>query len=151
MRLICCLLWLLVCVGMPSCMNVKELQVKSLKQFKVNQINSDGIDSELFLEIENPNRFSFYILPSEFDVKYSGVFLGQAKLLNKVKIKGSVTETYSFVLKNDFKGLNLMEILNLLSGSSFKNELEIKGDLKASKFLLRKTFPVNFKEKVGLN
>lgn len=140
-----------LCVFLPSCMNVKDLQVKSLKQFKVNQINSDGIDSELFLEIENPNRFGFIILPSAFDVTYSGVNLGKAKLLNKVKIKGDVTETYSFVLKNDFKGLNLMEILNLLGGNTFKNELEVKGDLKASKFILRKTFPVNYKEKVGLN
>jgi len=134
-----------------SCMNLKDLEVKEVKGFSLKKLDPSGMQSSLQLSIHNPNRFGFVILPSTFDVKYSGMYLGKAKLVKKVRIKGNEEQTYSFELKNDFKEVNFLDLLNLLQPGKFKNEINIKGELKAFKFLMRKKFPVDYKEKVSLN
>ena len=134
-----------------SCMNLKDLEVKEVKGFSLKKLDPSGMQSSLQLSIHNPNRFGFVILPSTFDVKYSGMYLGKAKLVKKVRIKGNEEQSYSFELKNDFKEVNFLDLLNLLQPGKFKNEINIKGELKASKFLMRKKFPVDYKEKVSLN
>jgi len=136
---------------LSSCMGLKDLEVKEVKGFSLKKLDPSGMQSSLQLSILNPNRFGFVILPSTFDVKYSGMYLGKAKLVKKVRIKGSEEQTYTFELENDFKEVNFLDLLNLLQPGKFKNEINIKGDLKASKFLMRKKFPVDYKEKVSLN
>lgn len=134
-----------------SCMNLKDLEVKEVKGFSLKKLDPSGMQSSLQLSILNPNRFGFVILPSTFDVKYSGIYLGKASLVKKVKIKGKEEQTYTFELENDFKEVNFLDLLNLLQPGGFKNEINLKGELKASKFLVRKKFKVDYKEKVSLN
>jgi LEA14-like dessication related protein len=101
--------------------------------------------------LKNPNPYGFSIYRSEFDVTYSGVYLGKAKLAKKVRIQANEEKTYSFTVSNDFKGVSLTEVMKVLSGASFKNQLELKGDLNAGKFLIRKKFPVSESERIKLN
>ena len=42
-----------------------------------------------------------------------------------------------------------MDALKLLTGKN-ANTIEVNGDLKAGKFLMRKKFPVNYHEKVNI-
>lgn len=146
------LLLIILCFGLlTGCMNMKEVQCTGVKSFKVNKIGMEGIDADLFLGIKNPNSFGFSIYKSEFDVTYSGIYLGKAKLAKRVRIRGNAEETYGFHLTQDFKNVNLMDVMNLLKSATFKNTIEVKGDLKAGKFYVKKTIPVNVKEKLGLN
>ena len=138
-----------LCLG--ACAPVKELEVKGVKSFSIGQLDTKGMESTLELSIYNPNKMGFNILPSEFDIRYSGVYLGKAKLAKKVRIHGNEEKAYTFQLKNDFKNVNFLEILTLLKPGAFKDEMEIKGELKAGKFLVRKKFPVQYKDRIGLN
>ncbi len=97
-----------------ACMNLKDLEVKEVKGFSLKRLDPSGMQSTLQLSIHNPNRFGFVILPSTFDVKYSGIYLGKASLAKKVKIKGKEEHTYTFELENDFKEVNFLDLLNLL-------------------------------------
>lgn len=145
-------LFLLSCAFfISSCKNFKELECTAVKGFKVSKINTEGIDAEILLSIKNPNAVGFSIYKSEFDIKYSGVYLGKAKLLKNVRIHANKEETYSFNIKNDFKDVNLMDVMKLLSGATFKNMVEVKGDLKVGKLYLKKKIPVDLKEKLSLN
>ena len=129
---------------------MKEPVITGVRGFKVNKISVAGIDGDLQLGIKNPNNYSFSVYPSNFDVMYSGVHLGKARLDRRVKIKANAEEVYTFNIKSDFTNTNLLDVMKLLRGASFKNELEIKGDLKAGKLLLRKGFPVDLKERISL-
>jgi len=144
---------LLVFLGflLSSCGNFKELQCTGVTGFKVNKITTEGIDAEIELGIKNPNTMGFSIYKSEFDIVYSGVKLGRAKLLKRVHIKGHQERSYAFALRNDFKDVNLLDVMKLLSGATFKNTIEVKGDLYVGKFYLKKKIPIDVKEKVGLN
>jgi LEA14-like dessication related protein len=143
-----CTAVLILCL-FSSC-RMKQLEVTGVKGFQVNKIGMDGIDADLLLGLKNPNNYGFSVFKSEFDVSYSGVHIGKAKLQKKVRIKANADETYKFKLASDFKDVNLMDVVKLLNGASFKNLIEIRGDLKAGKFLFRKKLPVDLKEKINL-
>lgn len=133
-----------------SCKDFKEAQVTGVKGFKVNKIDSKGINADLLLGIKNPNNIGFSIYRSEFDVIYNGINLGKARSSKRVHIKANAEETYSFNLKSDFKDINLMDIMKLVQGGG-NGMVQVKGNLKAGKFYLKKKFPVDVKEKARLN
>jgi len=134
-----------------SCSNYKQIECTAIKGFQIKKIDPKGIDATILLELKNPNPMGFTVYKSEFDVTYSGVYLGKAKLLEKVKINGNEEKIYGLNLQGDFKNVNLMDVLKLLGGAAFKNEFEVKGDLRAGKFFIKKRFPINIKEKISLN
>lgn len=133
-----------------SCRDFKEVQVTGVKGFKVNKIDAKGINADLLLGVKNPNSTGFSIYRSEFDVIYNGINLGKARSSKRVHIKANAEETYSFNLKSDFKDINLMDIMKLVQGGG-NGMVQVKGDLKAGKFYLRKKFPVDVKERARLN
>jgi LEA14-like dessication related protein len=143
----------LVCLyalGLFSCRDFKQVQVTSIESFKINNIGVEGIDGDLMLKLKNPNSLGFSIYPSSFDVRYSNIYLGKAVLSKRVHIKRNAEEVYSFNLKSDFKNVTLLEVMKLLNGANFKNQLEVKGDLKAGKIWIKKAFPVDIQEKLSL-
>lgn len=108
-----------------------------------------GIDADIQLGIKNPNSIGFSVYPSSFDVIYGGVNLGKAHSSKRVHIDANSEKSYSFRLKSDFKNVNMMDIMKLVNGGG-KGMIEVKGNMKAGKFYLKKKFPVNVKERVGM-
>lgn len=143
-----CLFFLCVLV---SCRDIKEVQCTGVKGFKINKMDTKGIDGDILIGIKNPNPFGFSIYRSSFDVTYSGIYLGKARLTKRVHIQGNKEEVYSFNLVNDFKNVNLTDIMKLLGAAVFKSTIEVKGDLKVGKAFIKKKIPVDIKEKVNLN
>lgn len=137
-----------VSVLFNSCGEFKELQVSGVKSFRLTKVSAEGIEGEVILGIKNPNPRGFSIYPSEFDVTYSGIKLGKARLYKRVHIDANCEKMYVFKLKTDLKDMNLMDIMGLTNGKMGK--MEVKGDLKAGKFYIKKRFPVDFSEKIGL-
>ena len=145
MSLLFCLL------ALTNCRDIKEVQCTGVKGFKINKMDAKGIDGDILIGIKNPNAFGFSIYKSAFDVTYSGIYLGKAKLVKRVHIHANKEEVYSFNLTNDFKNANLADVMKLLGGAVFKSTIEVKGDLKVGKIFIKKKIPVDIKEKVNLN
>ncbi|MCC6372034.1 MAG: LEA type 2 family protein [Bacteroidia bacterium] len=134
-----------------SCYNLKDVQCTGAKEFNISKINTEGINAQVSLMIKNPNNFGFKVLPSEFDIYYGGVKVGKAKTTAKVKIAKNQEQLVPFELKGDFKSITLGEVMKLLESISSQSFIEVKGDLKVGKFVLRKSFPVNVKQKLAAN
>ena len=137
-------------VLMFSCRDVKELQLTGIKGFNVTKIDTKGVEGDIMLGIKNPNNFGFSLYKSEFGVSYSGIHLGNAKLAKRVRIKANQEDTYAFRLKGDLSQVNLVDVMKLLNGSTFKNVVEVKGNLKAGKFFIKKNVPVDLRENIRL-
>lgn len=133
-----------------SCSRIKEVQCTDIKGFKVHKVNTEGIDSDVMLTIKNPNKVGFYIYPSEFNVAFSGIKLGKARLKEKVFIPKNSEQTYPFTIAGDFKDITLGDIMKVLEAFSRTGELEVKGNLNVGKFLVKKSFPVELKEKISV-
>jgi len=145
--LICFMSFLLL--FLCSCKDLKEAQCTGVKGFKVNKLDPSGINADVLLGIKNPNNFSFSVYRSTFDVYYNGTFLGKARS-KKVRIDANTQKTYSFNLKSDFKNVSLMDVLNLAKGGG-KGTLQVKGNLKAGKFYIKKKIPIDVKERVSMD
>lgn len=130
-----------------SCKSFKEAEFSGVKDFKINKVNTEGIDADIILGIKNPNSIGFSIYPSNFDVKLSGIDLGKARLKKRVHINANTEEDYRFNLKSSFKDLNLADVMKLMGGGNF-GTIHVKGNLKAGKFYLKKSIPVDVKEKL---
>ncbi len=134
-----------------SCKEFKEVQVTGVKSFRLTKVSQDGIEGEVILGLKNPNANGFSIYPSEFDITYSGMKMGKARLYKRVHINGNSEKPYVFKLKTDLKDLNLMDVMGLMGGGASKlGNIQVKGTLKAGKFYIKKRIPVDFSEKVGL-
>lgn len=133
-----------------SACKVQSLECTNINAVKVERLDNKGIEAKVVVTVKNPNKFSFKLYRSVFDVEYSGIILGQARLKEKVKIKADKEEQYAFYLSSEFKDLSLTQIMQLLAPGGFKNELHLKGTLYGGKMGLRKGFPVDLREHINL-
>lgn len=132
-----------------SCEEFKEVTVSGIDSFYLKKVSQEGLEAELNVKIKNPNNRNFTIYPSEFDVSFSGMRLGKARLDKKVKIDRNAERVYTFKLKSNLGDINLMDLPKLLSLNNLGN-IEVKGDLKAGKLFIKKRFPVSYSEKIKI-
>ena len=120
-----------------------------VKSFRLTKVGTDGIEGEVIIGIKNPNNIGFSIYPSEFDIVYTGIKLGKARLKKRVHIDGNSEKLYVFKLKTSMKDMNLMDVMSMVSMKNL-GKIEVRGTLKAGKCYLKKRIPVNFSENIGL-
>ena len=132
-----------------SCKEFKDIAVTNVEEFHVTKLNLEKIEAEIKLKINNPNSMGFSIYPSEFDITFSGMRLGKAKLHKRVHIGPKSERVYTFKLNKNLSDLNPLEILNLLNSNNL-GKIEVKGKLKAGKFYIKKKFPINYIDKAEL-
>jgi LEA14-like dessication related protein len=147
MKQLSILLSFLLVFVFTGCKDFKEAEVTGIQGFNLTKLGTEGIEGELLLKIKNPNSMGFSVYPSEFDVVYSGIHLGKAKLDKRVHISANSEKVYTFKLKSSLGELNFLDIAKLLNEKD-RGVVELTGDLKAGKFYLKKRYPVNLKQRV---
>lgn len=140
---------LFITIFFTSCKEYKDITVTSVDSFYLNKITTEKIEAEINLKINNPNYVGFSIYPSEFEVIFSGIRLGKAKLDKRIHIDGKVEKIYTFKLNSKIADMNPLDALRLLNLDNI-GKIEVKGELKAGKFYLKKRIPVNYSDKVKL-
>lgn len=143
-----CLL-ILFAVFCFSCKPLEELNVSNVESFNLTKITQQKLEGEIGIKINNPNKMGFSIFPSEFNINFSGLDLGKARLYKKVRIAGNSEKVYIFKLNSDLSDLNPMELLKLF-GSEKLGNIEVKGNLKVGKFLVKRKIPVSYIDKVKM-
>jgi LEA14-like dessication related protein len=132
-----------------SCRDLKEITVTDVDSFNINKITTENIEAEIKLKINNPNTMGFSIYPSEFEVIFSGIRLGKAKLNKRVHLDAKSERIYTLKLNSKITDLNPLDALRLFNIDNLGN-IEVKGDLRACKFYLKKKFPINYTDKVKI-
>ncbi len=143
------IIFLLSSLFLMSCKSFKEATVSGVDSFYLNKVNAEGIEAEVRLKIKNENSVGFSIYPSEFDIVFSGIRLGKAKLNKRVHIGANSERVYTFKLKTKLEEFNLLDAARLLNLDNI-GKIEVKGDLKAGKFYLKKKFSVNYSDRINI-
>ena len=143
------LIILLGCLSLFSCKSYEEIKVTQVDGFYMNKVTTENLEAEIKLKINNPNPVGFSIYPSEFDIIFSGIRLGKAKLKKRVHIDAKSERVYSFQLNSKLTDLNPMDALRLLNLDNL-GKIEVKGDLKAGKIFIKKKYPINYTDKVTI-
>lgn len=132
-----------------SCKEFKEIKVTSVEGFYMNKLTTEKIEAEIQLKIDNPNSVGFSIYPSEFEIIFSGIRLGKARLNKRVHLNANTEKVYAFKLNSNLSDLNPLDVLRLLNVENL-GKIEVRGDLKTGKFYFKKKYPINYTDRVKL-
>lgn len=137
---------------LTSCTEWKDVKVSKIEQTRISKMDKDGIEAEIDVRINNPNKIGFKIYRSNVDVMMNDNSLGKGRLKKKIRIKPNTEETYTFVVAGKFDNLlSGSGLSGLLSMATSKTaNISIKGNIKAGKFFYKKKFPIDNKQRVPL-
>lgn len=137
---------------LTSCTEWKDVKVSKIEQTRISKMDKDGIEAEIDVRINNPNKIGFKIYRSNVDVLMNDNSLGKGRLKKKIRIKPNTEETYTFVVAGKFDNLlSGSGLSGLLSMATSKTaNISIKGNIKAGKFFYKKKFPIDNKQRVPL-
>jgi LEA14-like dessication related protein len=121
-----------------------------ISNYKINALDQNGINMDLFIKIENKSDFVITIVGYDLDILINGKDVGhivsssQYTLLNK-----SITEISVNVLFNPLASFNLMDVVSLLSYAATDKSkfiVEVKGTISGKmNFIQIKNFPIDIK------
>ena len=134
-----------------SCGEYQDVTFMGIENVKVTKMSQQGIEAEITARIKNPNNRSFTIYKSSLDATLNGMNAGKAHLSKNVRIKANSEQTYIFNIRSDFSSLSFAELPKLLAIAKSKNtKIGLKGNLKAGKLFIKKSFPVDMTKNVPL-
>lgn len=145
-RLFISVMILMAVLLLPSCGPYQEVTVSGVKDFRVKKLDMKGIDAEIDVVIDNPNKIGFKVFRSRAKVIVAGMQLGDAVTTRNVRIPARSNKVHTFTLKGNFEGFSLSNLSGILSGKG--SLIELNGYIKAGKLFYRKKFPVSYKQKM---
>ena len=138
-------------IAFCSCGSVQPLEVKSIENFKVNNISKGKIDLTIEVVIDNPNSFSVKVKDVAFDVKINNLNLGEIKYPKAIKLKRNGKTTTKLDIETSIGKLLLQAPGALLA---FQKEntvpLELNGKFKAGKLFIYKSYSVSYADEIDL-
>lgn len=139
----------LLILMLNSC-QMQDLVVGAPDYLRVKELNRKNIVLQIKMPVENPNNFGFTLKAIDMDVFVNNQKIGTVKKTNKVKIKANSSKIYTidFEIKpSDLLGGAFGLIRDLRKN---KVDLEIKGYIKAQKFLISKKIKIENKQEVKI-
>src|SRR5437016_3244613 len=127
-----------------SCGDYQDVTFMGIENVNVTSMSQQGVEAEITARIKNPNNTSFTIYKSDLDATINGMNAGKASLSKNVRIKANSEQTYIFNVKSDFSTISLNDLPKLMAMAKSKNaKIGLKGNLKAGKLFIKKSFPVD--------
>ncbi len=135
-----------------SCKSYEPVAFSGIENINVTSLSQNGIEAIVTARVKNPNKVGFTIYRSEMDISVAGIDAGKVQLDKRVRIKAKSEETYTFKIKSDFSNLSMSDMPRLMNIAMSKHaKIGLKGDLKAGKLFVKKTFPIDITKDVPLS
>lgn len=136
-------------LAMSSCFTSQPLEFKSIET--MNMTNENGKPVLLFhLVMHNPNNWGVRINKMQTDFLVDGHTLGRGQNLNKIRMAHHAD--FKIPIRIETSNEALSELLNsglaMLFGSTKSLQAEVRGTITFGKFILRKSYPFNYKQKL---
>lgn len=131
-----------VCCSLVAC-SYEEVVFKGVEHVAVGRFDQGGLAMTAHVVLENPNKYRIHVKDPDVDLFLNDIYIGKARLQEKVTLLPRTTATYAIPLQAGFdgEGSNLLGAL-LSTALSRKGELRMKGTVTGGVgLLLRKKFP----------
>lgn len=116
-------------ISLTGCFEQPEF--KGFSNFKMDEMNKNIVKFKVDVSVFNPNGYNLKIRRSKFKVYVNEMFIGEAKLLKKFKMKRKKTTDDQIPVELKLEKGMLFKVMALAAGSG-KVDLRLKGPLKAS-------------------
>ncbi len=139
----------LMVVAMSSCKVYEEVKVSDVQDVVLGEVTSDGVEAQIYFEVENPNWYKMTLKESNIEVYVEGKYFGTIDQFDEIIIPKHSKTTQVLRVKASSKALNdlIGNALKLL----FKNELklEAKGYVVGKALLVRQRIDVSVVETIS--
>lgn len=136
---------------LTSCLTYKDVEFDGIEDVSVDKFGKDGIELTLKARVKNPNNYAINIADTDLTLSLNGKELGEAVLMDNVRLKKKSDEVQSVRVKAKFdkgSGGILGVIMSVMTGGQAK--ISVKGEVKAKAFMVAKKVPVEFTENIKL-
>ncbi|MEO8066286.1 MAG: LEA type 2 family protein [Flavobacteriales bacterium] len=142
---------LLAATLLSSCVNFQDVAFKGIENVHVREMTGDRVALTIDAVVDNPNNYRIKLKNPDVDLWLNGQHLGKAVLDSSVTLDKHTVRTYPVHFSTTTNGalgpILLGGLGSLLSG---KAELKASGTVVGQVGLLRKRFPFEVTEEVGL-
>ena len=139
-------------LGLTSCKSFENVSIPSVEKisnFKPGEWKDGKLSFSFTTQINNPDKLKFKIRKVDLDVLLNGNKIAEIHTDRVIRIRKLLKPEVDWELTGDLKALiKPGMILSVLTGG--KPEFSVKGTMQVSKFLMRKTIPVDLKALIKL-
>lgn len=133
-----------------ACSEFNEITIGSPSAIKVNGLNDNKLNIDLYLPIHNPNNLKFRITKIDMNIVLNDNYLGKITNADHVSIPASSDEKLRFNLDLEIKSVvkGLISIVNIVS----QGRVEVKSDgyIRVRCGFVGKTIPVHNETSVNV-
>ena len=142
-------LLLLVLITLQGCRVYRDVEFKGVNETRFTSFNTKGVSCEFDVEIYNPNPYKISLIKSDVELFLEGTRLGRVELPSSAILDADDKTILRLSCTADPSAIR--KLLSGAIGMVFKKELIIegKGNVTAKAFLITKTVPVVFKQKLN--
>jgi LEA14-like dessication related protein len=137
------LITLLVSCG--SYKNITVPTIESISGFKAGNIKDGKVNLSFTTHLNNPGLLKFRIRKTRLNLIIGNVKIGEVENKRSIKVRRSLKPEIQWEVTADLNNVLKNPGILLQSLMKGKLDLQIQGDITVSKFLFRKTIPVNLK------
>lgn len=136
-------------ITLQGCRVYRDVEFKGVKETRFTSFNAKGVSCEFDVEIFNPNPYKISLMKSDVDLFLEGTRLGRVELPESATLDAE--EKTTLKLSCTAEPSSIPKLVGGAIGMVFKKELIIegKGTVTAKAFLITKTVPVEFKQKLS--
>ena len=141
------LLFLLV-IALEGCRVYRDVEFKGVKETRFTSFNGQGVSCEFDVEVYNPNPYKITLMQSDVNLFLEGTPLGKVQLPESAVLQAEKSTVLKLTCTAEPS--SIPKIVGGAIGLVFKKDIVIegKGNVTAKAFLVTKTVPVEFTQRV---
>ena len=142
--------FLLIAVVLFTACDYSDVEVRSVKEIKIDKLDTDGIEIKATMKVYNPNNYKINVSHTDADLFLDGRQAGKAKLLSKVVIPANFDDYINVRVRADFTA-GSMQLIPIILGATVKRSLnvKVKGEAKARTFIIGRKFDFEYEHKAN--
>ncbi len=128
---------------------MQDVELVGVKKAQVKRVTSKFVELDLWLHIDNPNKFNIQITETDLTAYFDTLKIGKAVLMEPFDIPAGANGEFHCPIHADFdKGFagKLGSFVKIALSGPIK--IRIKGDITGKALLMSKTMEIDLEEKI---
>jgi LEA14-like dessication related protein len=138
----------LAALTLQGCRVYRDVEFKGVRETRFTSFNAQGVSCEFDVELHNPNPYKITLMQSDIELFLEGTRLGKVQLPSSAVLNAE--EDTRLKLTCTAEPSSIPKLVGGAIGLVFKKDLVVegKGTVTAKAFLITKTVPVQFTQRI---
>ncbi len=134
--------YLLLAGLLGSCTSYREVVFKGVEGVQLARMDGRGLALTAQVVVENPNNYRIHVVDPDVEVYLNDLYMGKARLDEKVTLQRRSTATYAVPMNVEFSGQGGSPLVALMGAAlAGKGKLKVTGTVRGRVGLIGRRFP----------